>query len=655
MGAYERISAPGKIGKLSIKNRISLSPMEKNWGDRHGNPSQAFIDYLVERAKGGVGMMNIEATYVDARGRGNLFQLGLWDDSNIAWHKRLNDAVHEFGTRTSAELNHGGRNSATARTGLQPVAPTSIPNEIVGSWIPKELNVAEIAEIIEKFAQGARRAIAAGYDMITIHGAHGYLITSFLSPKHNLRTDEYGGGVIPGGNAEGRWRFPREVYKAIRREVGPNVPIGFRISASENIDGGLTEEQSANFIRYMETLDLDFVDVSTGIYENIETLIQPMDFRQGCLLPLARAMRQKVKIPVIAAGRINQIQIAEQALANGDADFVHMGRAFHADPEILAKTLRGNEEDIVGCIACNKCCAVLFVNQRSVCTVNPAAGRERAMKLVKADKPRRVMVVGGGLAGMEAAAVAAQRGHSVTLYEKTDALGGIIKVLSMSKNRHGWKRAADDRIRMLSKSGAKSVKGKEITLEDIEREMPNVLILATGTKPFIPRWIPGITEDIVTNYDEIVQGGVDVGVNVVVFGGQGIALATAEYLAEKGADVTVINPSGELAADVEYMAQKVLLARIEANRQISVRLNTSLEAIGKNSVTVQSKGDAEEIRDVDQVVFAWERDMERTLFEELSGGWAESLGIELHVIGDAAWPREPYDAVLEGAIIGRTI
>ncbi|MCR9136563.1 MAG: FAD-dependent oxidoreductase [Alphaproteobacteria bacterium] len=650
MTGYDHVSAPGQIGNLTIRNRVSMSPMERNWADRLGNPTQAYIDYLVERAKGGVGLMGVESTYIDARGRGNMFQLGLWHDSNIDWHKKLNDAVKPHGVRTQAEINHGGRNCSIPRTGLQPVAPSQIPNDIVGANVLKELKADGISEIVERFADGARRAIAAGYDMITIHGAHGYLITSFLSPKYNQRDDDYG------GSEENRWRFPRRVFEAIRQEVGGDVPVGIRISAIEDVEGGMTIEQSANFINHLSELGLDYVDVSAGIYESLETVIQPMDLQQGCLLPHARAIREKVSIPVIAAGRINDIDIAERAVSSGDADFVHMGRAFHADPEIYAKTVNGNKDKVIGCIACNQCCAVLFVNERSVCTVNPAAGRERSMPIIAAQTPKKVMVVGGGLAGMEAAAVAAQRGHDVTLYEKNDTCGGIITIMRSARNRLNWGRAAEDRIQLLRESGAKVVTGKEITPDDIRAEKPDVLILATGTKPFMPAYIPGIDEDIVTNYDDLIRGRTDVGVNVVLLGGNmSIATTTAEYLAENGADVTVIEATETLAEDEEYMARKVLMERIEANSQITVRTNANIEEIREDSVIVQSGGETEELEDIDQVVVALLRDMDRDLIENVTGGLTDELGIETHVIGDASWPRHPYYAVLEGSNIGRAI
>jgi len=646
---YERITAPGRLGSRAVKNRITLAPMEKNWCDRLGNPTQVYIDYYVERAKGGVGMMNFEATYVDPRGRGNLFQLGLWDDTNIKSHRRLNDAIHEFGALSSTELNHGGRNSATPRTGLQPVAPSAIPNEIVGGQMPKELTSAEIAGIVRQFAEGARRALAAGYDIITIHGAHGYLITSFLSPKFNQRTDEYG------GSEEKRWRFPREVYDAIRKVVGPDFPVGMRISVTENVEGGSTLEQSVRFVQHMERAGLAFVDVSVGTYESIETLIQPMDIEQGCLLPYAKAVRDNVKIPVIAAGRINNMDLAERALAEGSADFVHMSRAFHADPEILEKTLSGRKDEVISCIACNKCCAELFVNKRSVCTVNPAAGREEALKYTRSEHSRRVMVIGGGLAGMEAAAVASERGHRVTLYEKNDVCGGIVLIYGASHPHRNWNQSAEDRFAKAQRAGVSIVTSREITLADIENERPDVVILATGTKPFMPVYVPGISRPIVTNYDEVVRRRVGVGTNVVVVGGQNIGLTVAEFLAEHGANVTVLEATGALANDIEYMGRKMLLKRVNESNRIKIRLGANIEEIGADFVVVQSEGRLERIEGVDQVVFALERDMERALVEELSGGVAERLGIELILVGDAQWPGEPAEAVLSGNTAGRAI
>lgn len=647
--AYEHITAPGQLGKLEIRNRVTLSPMEKNWCDRLGNPTQHYIDYYAKRAEHGVGMMNFEATYVDARGRGNLFQLGLWSDDNIAGHKRLNAAVQAFGCRTSAELNHGGRNTDTRRTGLQPVGPSNIPLDMVGGHQVHELTRDEITGVVDSFRQGARRTVEAGYDMITIHGAHGYLVTSFLSYVYNQRDDDYG------GSDENRWRFLTEVYQAIRDEVGGDMPVGVRLSAQEEVEDGYEIDYTIRLVNRLSSLGLDFVDVSTGLYESFEELIQPMDLQQGYLLPLARQIKAAVSIPVISAGRINDMDIAERAIADGDCDFTHMSRAFHADPAILAKTLAGQKDDVVGCIACNKCIKELFASKPVVCTVNMDTGRERFADLKPATVARKVLIAGGGMAGMEAARIAAERGHQVALYEKTDKLGGWFNVLRAPRDRRNFGRAIDDRLRMCDKAGVNVLLETMVDPDLIRSENPDVLIVATGTRPFMPEYLPGIEHEMVANYDDIVRGRVAVGNRTVVVGGQNIGLATAEFMAEAGAEVNVIEATDTLAADRDVMARNLVLARVDTNRQISVRLDSNVERIDGENVVVQSGGELETLDGVDQVVFALERAMNRDLIEQIAGSLIRELNIEFHAAGDCIWPGEPYDAIMSGNTVGRTI
>ncbi|MEM7442392.1 MAG: NAD(P)/FAD-dependent oxidoreductase [Pseudomonadota bacterium] len=647
--AYESITSPGQLGKLEIPNRITLSPMEKNWCDRLGNPGQNYIDYYALRAKHGVGSMNFEATYIDPRGRGNLFQLGLWSDDNIPAHKRLVDAVKAHGARTAAELNHGGRNSNTHRTGLQPLGPSNHPLDMVGGHELYAPSQDEIEEIIGRYRDGARRAAEAGYDMITIHGAHGYLVSNFLSYVYNTRTDGYG------GSDENRWRFATEIYQAMREEVGNDMPIGIRVSAQEEIEGGYKVDFAIRLANHLAALGLDYVDVSTGLYESIETLIQPMDVPQGCLLPLARQFKEEVSIPVIGAGRINDIDLAEQAISSGDCDFVHMGRAFHADPEILSKSLAGRRDEVVGCIACNKCCMQLFVNLPSVCTVNLDAGRERQSGLKTAETSRRVMVVGGGMAGMEAATIAARRGHEVTLYERTDALGGIVNIMKAPADRQGWGRAIRDRERMMREAGVRVEMRTTVTTDIIRTERPDVLIVATGAKPFIPKYLPGWDEAIVTDYETLIRENTEVGDSVVVIGGQMLGVSAAEFLAERGASVVVLEATGAIAQDLEFMAQKLLNGRLEKSNQITVRLNTNAERIGEDAVGIQSQGIHETLENIDQVVFAIEREMDRSLLDEITDDLVEDLGVEYHAVGDCVWPQDPYEAMLDGNRVGRMV
>lgn len=644
--AYDAITRPGQIGDLEIRNRISLSPMEKNWCDRLGNPGQNYIDYYALRAEHGVGTMNFEATYIDARGRGNLRQLGLWCDDNIPAHQRLNEAVQAHGCRTSAELNHGGRNANTHRTGLQPVGPSNVPFPMVGGHELHVLTHEEIANVVRSFAQGARRAVEAGYDMITIHGAHGYLITTFLSYISNRRDDEYG------GSDENRWRFLIEIYSAIRKVVGSGMPVGVRLSAQEEMEGGYEVDYIIRLVQHLEAMGIDFVDISTGRYENIETLIQPMDLVPGVLMPLSRQVKEAVGIPVFGAGRVDEMSGAEAIIANGDCDFVHMGRAFHADPEILSKSLANRQDEVVSCIACNKCCMELFVNKPSVCTVNPAAGRERLAALRPAEKVKDVMVVGGGIAGLEAARVAATRGHNVTLYEMTNVTGGHLNVLGSHHHQSQWRQAAADREAMARRAGATIHLRHTVSPDDVEDIAPDALILATGTRPFIPEYLPGWDLPHVTDYEALTRGRVKPGKSAAVIGGQWLGMAVAQFLAEAGSKVTVIEPTGAMAQDLEYMAQQTMNARLAKSDQISIRLNTNVERIEPDLLVLQSGGEIEDLPDIDQVVFAIERTMERDLEHALAeSGVLKEVG-ETHAIGDCVWPREPFDAVMDGYTIG---
>ena len=646
MVAIKRLLEPGQIGRLTIKNRVCMAPMEKQMGDRLGNVTPQYIDYMVERARNDVGMITMESTFVEPVGRGNIFQLGLWDDSNIASHRRLNDAVHKFGTVTITELQHVGRNGAIFKTGFQPIAPSAFPCAISGGFLPREMSVQEIRSVITKYAAAARRAKSAGYDMISLHGAHGYLLNSFLSPYSNKRTDAYGGTV------ENRHRFGIEVFQAVKDAVGPDFPVGYRITADEFVDGGLTLEDTRAFIQVLQSHGLAYVDVSAGIYETAPMIIPTMDFSLGCLLPYAAGMKEVLDIPVIATGRINDMAFAEKVLERNEADFVCMVRAFHADPEILVKTRKGAMDDICMCMACNKCVDLLFTNQRVRCVVNPSTGREREMALKPAKEKRKVMVVGGGLAGMEAARIAALRGHDVTLCEKESELGGAVRWACKGKYREELWQAARYRIHAVGSAGVKVRLSHEVSLADIKTARPDVVVIATGTTSFVPPYVPGIEKPLVTTHTDVLLGKRPVGRRAVVIGGQDMGLTTAEYLSEQGCHCTIVEDAGALGADLGGVKQMVVLPRVEADPNIEIRLNTNLERIGDGWVEVQCNGKLSRIEGIDMVVFAWRRDMARQLADDIC---YDGTIPEAHVIGDAVWPREMMDVIYEGAMMGRRL
>jgi NADPH-dependent 2,4-dienoyl-CoA reductase/sulfur reductase-like enzyme len=377
-----------------------------------------------------------------------------------------------------------------------------------------------------------------------------------------------------------------------------------------------------------------------------------MDMPIGHLIPFAAGMKEVVDIPVIGTGRINDAVFAEKILERNEADFVCMLRAFHADPEVLVKAQRGEMDDICMCMACNKCIDLMFDQKRVACTVNPAAGRERELELKPAKNKKKVMVVGGGLAGMEAARVAALRGHDVSLFDKEDELGGAVRWASKGKYREEWFQAARYRINSVRSSGVKVNLGKEVTLTDVKALKPEAVVVATGTAPFVPPYLPGSDKPIVATHVDVLLGKKPVGQRAVVVGGKDAGLITAEFLSENGCRVTIIEDSDALGADLGGIKGMIVLPRIEDDSNIDVKLKSNVEAVGDDWVEIQSEGKREKITGLDMVVFAWASDMGRQLADDIA---VDGSVPEFYLIGDARWPREAIDVIYEGAVTGRKI
>ncbi len=645
MSHLRKLLEPGFIGRLRIKNRVSMAPMERSLGNKDGSVTQRYIDYLMERAKNGAGMICVEATYIDLGGRGHFYQLGLGDDKVIPSHRRLTDALHEYDVRVSSQLYHAGRATSIPRTGQQLVAPSPVSCLVTGGDMPHELTRNEIKELVRKFGEAARRAKEAGYDMITLHGAHGYLIGAFASPFTNKRTDEYGGSL------ENRMKFPLEVLAEVRRVVGSDFPVGYRISADEFVDGGLTLDDTTQIAKRLEEAGIDYLDVSAAIYESRMMMFGYMDMPLGYLVYLAAAIKEAVKIPVICTGRINDMVFAESILENNQADFVHMVRAFHADPEILTKSEQDKFEDVCMCLACNRCLDMIRQNLPVICAVNPSATREREFVLKPAKQKKRVMVIGGGVAGMEAARIARLRGHNVTLYEKDGELGGQVRWASKTKYREEMFEAARYRIHEVKRTGVRIELGREITLVEVNRLNPEVVVVATGAVPLAPV-IPGMDKPLVASSIDVLSGKREPAKRSVVIGGSKVGLTVAEFLAEAGSQVAIVEASDALAPDMAGFSQLRIGTRIRENPMIETRLKSTVEHIGDCSVTLQSEGKFEELRGIDLVVLAWDRISVNQLADDII---SEGKVPEVYSIGDAVMPREITEAIYEGAVVGRKI
>ena len=630
---------PGHIGKMVLKNRVVMAPMVRNYADERGRMTSRYVAHLARIAEGGAGTMILEASFVSPEGRGFRHQLGLHSDAVIAGLSEAAAAVHAHGARLGIQLFHAGRQTTTAVCGEQPVAPSEIPCPLLGE-LPRGLDRMEIHALVRAFGNAARRAKAAGLDFVEIHAAHGYLITQFLSPFSNKRPDAYG------GTTENRRRLLAEIIAEVRKEVGTDLPITVRISADEMVPGGMLPADSQDLAIWLEERGIDAVHVSACNYASYSQgrMIPPMAVDDGPLVKYASLLKQAVSIPVIAVGKIRTPALAEATLRNGQADFIALGRELLADPDWPRKAELGLDEEIHGCIACNQGCITRLFEQRDVwCTVNAACGREREFSgLAGIGRHRKVLVAGGGPAGMSAAAAAARAGFQVILCEAADGLGGQLPAAGAAPHRPGWIELLRNQRHQLKQLGVAVRLNTKVDRTLVLLESPFAVIVATGARPIRPD-IPGVGQfNVCTAYD-LLEGRVKAQGSVLVVGGGCAGAQTAEFLAQQGHAVTIAEAEGDIAADAPLDERSLLLGRLK-RLGVQIMTHTRMLSIDLQAINLQH-GDEIFGFTADSVVLCLGSCPVNSLEKELRG-----LAPRVITVGDALRARRVTDAVLDGAL-----
>jgi 2,4-dienoyl-CoA reductase-like NADH-dependent reductase (Old Yellow Enzyme family)/thioredoxin reductase len=656
---FTALFQPGRVGGLELKSRVLMAPMEKNLCSSDGVVTQRYIDYLVARARNEVGLLRVEATFVDQVGKGRPFQLGAHSDHVLPELERMVGAVHDAGGLISLELAHCGRQSSSLVTGRQPVAPSPVPCAASGGYMPRELTVAEIAEIVARFAAAAARIEKAGVDAVEIHGASGYLLNAFLSPYTNLREDEYGDSF------ENRMRFPLEVVAAIRGAVSPSTPVTYRLDAEEFVPGGLTREDTAPFAAELERAGIAMIDAAAGTYESIQSTQPGMEVAPGNLLELGAAIKAAVGIPVATTGRLGSLEVAEEAVARGLVDFVSIARGLHADPELLSKAKAGRIDEARRCIACAECVALLSLDSPAYCAINPESIREAEFELAPAAAPRKVVVVGAGPGGLEAARVARLRGHEVTVYEREPAVGGLVRQGALTPGRGDFGESVRFLARELDRLGVPVQLGTEVTVDLLAELDPDVVLLATGAHRSAPRPIPGADRESVLDAFEYLAAverdpaaaalGADRDADpVVVLGGNWVGCCVASILLEAGRRVAIVETRAGLAYDFSPHPAVPMLERLAAHSALEAHLETTVEEIGDGELAIWSgAGSSRAVLPASAVIVVPVLEPNPAIRDALVA--REGAGPEVHSLGDCVVPRKLQDAILEGATVARAI
>ena len=631
---FKTMFSPIQIGPMTVKNRFVVPPMGNNFANPDGTWSDQSVAYYAERAKGQFGLITIEATVVHHGAKGGPKKPCLYDDSSIESLKKITDACHAQGAKVSIQLQNAGPEGNAKNAGAPIEAASAIPS-VYGKDTPVEVPTEKVYELVKGYGDAAERAMKAGADAVEIHMAHGYLVNSFISPRTNKRVDEFG------GNFENRMRFPRLIVEEVKRRVGEKVAILARINSSDEVEGGDDVHDSAAIAAYLEDCGVEGLHVSRAVHIKDEYMWAPTAVHAGFSADLVTEIKRAVSIPVITVGRYTEPYYAELLLREGRADLVAFGRQSLADPHMPEKAMNDNLEDLVPCIACLQgCVANMYKAEPICCLLNPFLGHE-AQGYPKAEKSKKVMVIGGGVAGMCAAFVAAERGHDVSLYESTDKLGGNMRLAAYPPGKGDITNMIRSYIVRCEKAGVKIHMNTTVDLEMVKAEKPDAVIVSTGSRTLILP-IEGIENPAIIHGSDLLDGKRAAGKKVLVVGGGMVGCETAAFLGEQQHDVTVIEYRDTVGADVIH-EHRVFLMEDFKNYGIKEITGAKVCKFFDDGVEYESPdGSRHEVRGFDSVVLSMGFKNYNPFAEQL-----EELGQEVYVVGDATRARRALDATKE--------
>lgn len=652
---YSHIFEPITIKRMTVRNRVIMTPMGTNYGEPDGSMNEMHKHYYEQRANGGTGLLIVEnASVYSPEGSNGTTQIRIDHDRYIPGFYDLTERVHKAGACIAIQINHAGASAMSARTGMQPVSASDVPSK-EGGETPRPLTKDEILNIVKKYGEAAKRAQTAGFDAVEIHAGHSYLLSQFLSPTTNKRTDEFG------GSAENRARLTRMVIDEVRKQTGPWFPIFVRISADEFLEGGNTLDDTLEYLEYFGD-NVDVYDVSAALNGSLQYQIDANYMEDGWKAYLAKAVKDKFNKPVMTTGNIRNPQVAEDILARGDADFVGMGRGLIAEPEWCNKVESGNEDMLRKCISCNVGCAGhrIGLNRPIRCTVNPAVavGEDYAKNQVK--KPCNVVVIGGGTAGLEAACTAAEVGCTTVLLEKSDKLGGLSAIISdiPDKNRmKDFPKYLTNRAKKLHNLFVFT--NTPATLDTIGRYNPDIIVNATGSAPTLPP-ITGLHE-LIDKEDSNVATVLKMierkdtypsnmkGKKVAIVGGGAVGLDVMEFFTEKGAEVTMIEMLPMIGNGLDPITKCDTNAKMN-KYNVRKMVNTALQEVKNDRFVVKNpEGEIEDIV-FDYGFICLGMRSENPILKDLQDTYADT-DVEIYNIGDSVRARR----IIEGTQEGRNI
>ena len=648
---YPHIFSPLTVKNMTIKNRIVMMPMGTNYGEQNGEMSFLHINYYEQRAKGGTGLIIVENASIDSpQGSNGTTQLRIDHDNYLPRLFKFCENIHRYGTKIAIQINHAGASAVSSRINMQPVSASDVPSK-EGGEIPRPLSKEEILHIVKKYGEAAKRAQTAGFDAVEIHAGHSYLISQFLSPITNKRTDEFGGSV------ENRTRFCRMVIDEVRKQVGPFFPIMLRLSADELMEGGNTLDDTLEYLDYLQE-EVDIFDVSCGLNGSIQYQIDANYLPDGWRSYMAKAVKEKFNKPCISMGNIRDPKVAERILADGDADLIGMGRGLIADPAWVNKVATGHECDLRKCISCNIGCAGnrIGVNRPIRCTVNPSVLEGDVYKKLHVNKNCNVVVIGGGTAGLEAACTAAEVGCNTFLLEKGSELGGLASLISKipAKNRladfpHYLMHRAEQLENLYIFTNT------EGTPENIRKFHPNIIVSSTGSAPLLPP-IAGL-KDRIDNEDYNIYSILGMinhindfpkdleGKKVVVVGGGAVGLDVVEFFADRNADISIVEMMDQIGRDLDPVSKNDTKAMMKKHN-VHQLTKTALLEVKDSSFLVKGDGEPYELPFEYGFVCLGMRaqgQLYQSLAEEFS-----SEDVEIMNIGDSQRARRIIDGTQEG-------